>query len=308
MNTILKKAAALSAAAIMLGSSADAARFGDIETHWAREYIDELSERGIVSGMDDGLFHPDESVTSEQFTVMAVRGAVGTVEPSSSEWSSGYLDYAAEKGITDDYDILNKTLPIERRAAARIAHRTLLTALGEPDETDWGSASVLTDLYACHTCVIHIAQMYAKGIMRGRTDTFFDNYGQLTRAEAAAVIVRMLDPNKRELPETVTVSGPTEITPEVAAALLKSDPAAVLCDVRTAEEYAEGHLEGSVNLPLESLNANPYAVSRSRSAPVILYCQKGYKSSLAADILIKADYTSVYTLPGLDTYDYELIK
>ena len=47
-------------------------------------------------------------------------------------------------------------------------HDYLLNTLHEPDETDWSAARALVDIYDCHSCVYHIAQVYVKGIIPER--------------------------------------------------------------------------------------------------------------------------------------------
>ena len=47
--------------------------------------------------------------------------------------------------------------------------------LGEEDESDWSAAERLQDLYSCHVCLNHIAQVYVKGIMGGRREDLFDH-------------------------------------------------------------------------------------------------------------------------------------
>ena len=56
---------------------------------------------------------------------------------------------------------------------------------------------------------------------------------------------------------------------------------AVLLDVRTPEEYAEGHLPDSVNLPLDRIETIAIAPSR----PLFVYCRSGARSSQACSIL-----------------------
>lgn len=291
-----------SLAAVSACTAASAAQFEDTLNHWSGEYVNILSERGIVAGMEDGMFHPEESVTTEQFVAMVIRSVKSEIAPSDNSWASGYIDYAKLNGIIEDYDVLNRSNPIERRAVARIVHETLVREYGEADESDWLGAKKLADLYDCHTCVGHIAQVYAKGIMTGREENLFDNYGTLTRAEAAAVIVRMTDKDKRTIPEIGTAQEVKQITPEEAFAITN----AIIIDVRTAEEFSAGHIKSSVNIPLEDIIKNPYAISENRDNPIILYCVKGYKSTLAANELIGAGYTAVYTIPGVEQYDYEL--
>lgn len=180
--------------------------FSDIENHWAKAYILNLVERDIIQKGNDALFHPEDEVTTEQFITWVIRGSKGDIEPTGEEWSSGYIDYALQQGIIEDYDLTNMHNPIERRSAARIVHEALLTEMGEKDEEEWSAAKNLQDLYNCRTCLMHIAQVYVKGIMPGRKHNIFDLTGSLTRAEAVAIIVRMLDREERIPPRPGDVS------------------------------------------------------------------------------------------------------
>lgn len=240
----------------------------------------------------------EESVTTEQFTAMAILSVKGDL----SDDTPAYLDFALSNGVIEDYDIINKAIPIERRAAARIAHMMLAGLCGEEDERDWRGADKFTDLYACHTCVNHIAQMYAKGIMSGRTNDYFDNHGTLTRTEAETIAARMANPELRVIPEKKSTSV-TAILPEQLMRINN----AVIADVRDALDYAAGHIDGSINAPLTDLQKNPYVINPDLNRPIVLYCSRGYKSILAAQLLTEAGYNNIYTLPGVEQYDYELI-
>ncbi|MFD2700780.1 rhodanese-like domain-containing protein [Paenibacillus shunpengii] len=237
---------------------------------------------------------------------MVIRSIKGHIEPTRGSWSSGYMDYALYKGIIEDYDLTNISKPIERRSAARIVHEALLTEFGERDEQDWSAAEYLRDLYSCRTCVMHIAQIYVKGIMHGRDPYLFDAAGSLTRVEAEVIVARMLDREQR-IPRTEgRVFQSKHLTPDEAWELMVSDPTAMLVDVRTNEDYRTGHIRGSICIPLQDIFNNPFSVCVRKDTPLILYCQKGYKSSIASQALIDAGYSRVYTIPGIAQYSYPL--
>ena len=63
-------------------------------------------------------------------------------------------------------------------------------------------------------------------------------------------------------------------------------PEAVLLDVRTAAEYAGGHIPGSVNLPLDRLNE----ISIEKKVPLFVYCQSGMRSRAACAQLREMGY------------------
>ena len=68
---------------------------------------------------------------------------------------------------------------------------------------------------------------------------------------------------------------------------------AVLVDVRSPAEFASGHVQGAVNLPLDRLASDALAVLPDKSAPLVLYCISGARSEMAAQWLRQAGYTLV---------------
>lgn len=64
-------------------------------------------------------------------------------------------------------------------------------------------------------------------------------------------------------------------------------------DVRTSEEFKEGHLKDAVNIPVDQIGARIGSVSPDKSAPVNLYCRSGRRSEAALQELKKMGYTNV---------------
>lgn len=279
--------------------------FVDRKNHCPEDIL-YLKERGIIKRMEDSLLHPEDNITTEQFVTMIIRSSKGDIEPTRDDWSSGYIDYALYKGIIEDTDLVNRSNPIERRSAARIVHESLLTEFLERDEEKWSAAEKLIDLYSCHTCVMHIAQVYVKGIMLGRDDNVFDVKDNMTFSEAAAIVVRMLVRGKR-IPQSEDRAYKSKmIHPDEAREMMFTNRRSILIDVRTNEEYKQGHIDGSICVPLQDISNNPFSVCARKDTPIILYCQKGYKSSLAAQALIDAGYSKIYAIPGIEQYRYNL--
>ncbi|HHX61461.1 MAG TPA: rhodanese-like domain-containing protein [Epulopiscium sp.] len=263
-----------------------------------------LTKRGIIKRINDGLYHPEDKVTTQQFVTMIIRSSKGEIEATRDGWSSGYIDYALYNGIIEDYDLTNISNPIERRSAARIVHEALLTEFSEIDEDKWSGADKLIDLHSCHTCVMHIAQVYVKGIMLARENNIFDIKGNITLSEAAGIVVRMLAREQR-IPQTEDRKIQSKLIHyNEAWEMMLNDSSAMLIDVRTHEEYKQGHINGSICIPLRDILNNPFSVCLRKNTPIILYCQKGYKSSLGAQVLIDAGYTKIYTIPGIEEYQY----
>ena len=75
-------------------------------------------------------------------------------------------------------------------------------------------------------------------------------------------------------------------------------PGAVLLDVRTPQEYAQGHIPGSKNIPLQTLNDAEGAI-QDKGTPLYVYCQSGARSSQAASLLRQMGYTNVTNIGGI---------
>lgn len=71
----------------------------------------------------------------------------------------------------------------------------------------------------------------------------------------------------------------------------------ILVDVRTPEEFASGHIAGSVNIPLQSLEQRMNEIPQDQ--PVVLYCRSGNRSNTAAQMLARAGYSDIYDLGGV---------
>jgi phage shock protein E len=66
---------------------------------------------------------------------------------------------------------------------------------------------------------------------------------------------------------------------------------AVIIDVRTPKEFAQGHAPGSCNIPLDVLNTRFSALDRSK--PILVCCASGTRSAMAKRMLETAGFTQV---------------
>ena len=78
-------------------------------------------------------------------------------------------------------------------------------------------------------------------------------------------------------------------------------PAAVLLDVRTPEEYREGHIPGSRNVPLQAIDSAA-AVIKEKDTPIFAYCYSGARSAQAVGVLQRMGYTNVKNIGGIAAY------
>jgi phage shock protein E len=74
----------------------------------------------------------------------------------------------------------------------------------------------------------------------------------------------------------------------------------VWIDVRTSEEYAEGHLEQATLIPYDVIEKGVAALELSRDTPIYLYCRSGNRAGQAKTALEAQNYTNVTNVGGLD--------
>ncbi|MGN0202960.1 MAG: rhodanese-like domain-containing protein [Coprococcus sp.] len=77
---------------------------------------------------------------------------------------------------------------------------------------------------------------------------------------------------------------------------------AILLDVRTPEEYREGHIPNSRNVPLQTINRITQ-VTDNKDTPLFVYCYSGSRSRQAVSALQKMGYTKVKNIGGIASYN-----
>ncbi len=76
---------------------------------------------------------------------------------------------------------------------------------------------------------------------------------------------------------------------------------AFLLDVRTSEEYREGHIPKSKNVPLQAI-AKVNSLVKSKNSPIFVYCHSGARSRQAVSFLQQMGYNNVKNIGGIMTY------
>ena len=78
----------------------------------------------------------------------------------------------------------------------------------------------------------------------------------------------------------------------------KVSQGAILIDVRSNQEYREGHLQGAINIPDFEINNRVQREIPKKNQLIVLYCQYGGRSKNAMTSMKKMGYTNVYNLYG----------
>jgi len=119
----------------------------------------------------------------------------------------------------------------------------------------------------------------------------------------AWVVYSITQPSLSLQPQTTTSTaiagqqlGYKTISVSDASTMMQSSPNLMVVDVRTPQEYAQGHLKGAINIPLSDLPLRIGGLDPNK--PILVYCQTGYRSAQASAILAKAGFTQVYNMDG----------
>jgi rhodanese-related sulfurtransferase len=72
----------------------------------------------------------------------------------------------------------------------------------------------------------------------------------------------------------------------------------VVVDVRTAGEYAAGHVDGAINIDVEAPTFDAQIAQLDKAGTYAVYCHSGRRSGLATDAMGKAGFANVYNLQG----------
>lgn len=89
-----------------------------------------------------------------------------------------------------------------------------------------------------------------------------------------------------------------KLAPEEAKEMMDTMDVIVV-DVRTEEEFIQGHIEGAVLIPDYDLDKLAAEMLPDKEATILLYCRSGNRSKLASHLLIGMGYQNVYDFGGI---------
>lgn len=229
--------AAALASAMLITGNALAVDFADTKGHWAEANIERLVHKGIVDGMTDTEFMPEAEVTRAQYLKMIMSACGlktaeyregGCLEAKSTDWYAPYLQSALDCGLIPEnmiagyksvvsYELgedgrvsesgieysgaFNGDLPISREEMAVLTQnvyqytRTVLTN-HEVDTKELKDFEDQQDISEWARQSVKMAA--ANGFIEGTDDGRFDPNGSATRAQAATVIIRVIDKEQKK--------------------------------------------------------------------------------------------------------------
>jgi len=98
-----------------------------------------------------------------------------------------------------------------------------------------------------------------------------------------------------------------KITSDEAKKMMETQKAIVV-DVRTLEEYNEGHIPNAISVPLETIENEAEAKLKNKDDLILVYCRSGRRSREAALKLIEKGYTNVIDFGGIQDWNGEIVK
>ncbi|MFC5452112.1 S-layer homology domain-containing protein [Paenibacillus aestuarii] len=175
-----------------------ALKFSDLNGHWAEQNIKKLVEMGVIDGYSDGTFKPDNNMTRAEFVSIIVKAFnLQTQEgkvfaDTTNHWAKSLIATAAANviisGYSDSEFAPNDLVTREQIASmlVKATHMDLassnLTFKDQDEISDWAQDAINT--------------VTAKGLMDGYQDGTLKPQGNATRAEAATLLLRILQQAK----------------------------------------------------------------------------------------------------------------
>lgn len=209
--------------------------FTDVRAgHWAYQPIQKMADRGVIQGVGDNIFAPNDNVTGAEFITMLIRAfynddTITAQQNTSSNWSAPYINLANSLNLLNGVTANNNAM--NRADMAEVIYNFLvqkdITIPGDNEIQkviipDIGTLS--TEQQKC------IKVVYSLGHLKGIDETGnFKGQNNMTRAEAATVLNRLIDAypqsnvppidNKSDTPKELSVSVSTSKSASIAGSV-----------------------------------------------------------------------------------------
>jgi rhodanese-related sulfurtransferase len=99
-----------------------------------------------------------------------------------------------------------------------------------------------------------------------------------------------------------------QISQEEAKAMMEADDGHIIVDVRTQDEFDEGHIPGAICIPNESIGDKQPSELPDLDQIILVYCRSGRRSKEASQKLADIGYTRVYEFGGIIDWTGEVVK
>ena len=90
--------------------------------------------------------------------------------------------------------------------------------------------------------------------------------------------------------------------------MMESETDYILLDVRTQQEYDQGHIPGAICVPNEAIGSGEISELPDKEQLILVYCRSGNRSKQAAEKLANAGYTNVVEFGGILSWTGETVS
>ena len=98
------------------------------------------------------------------------------------------------------------------------------------------------------------------------------------------------------------------ISSDEAQRLMETESGYIILDVRTQQEYSEGHIPGAICIPNETIGKKPPAELADKEQMILVYCRSGRRSKEAAQKLADMGYKNIVEFGGIIDWHGEVVK
>ena len=96
------------------------------------------------------------------------------------------------------------------------------------------------------------------------------------------------------------------ITAEEAKRIMDTEEGYIILDVRTQEEYDQGHIPGAIVISYEEIKEKAEGALPDKNQLILVYCRSGRRSKIAAEALVELGYTNIKEFGGILDWPYEV--
>lgn len=82
----------------------------------------------------------------------------------------------------------------------------------------------------------------------------------------------------------------------------------VLVDVRRIDEYSESHIEGAINIPLDTIDESVNEILKDKNQAIYIYCRSGNRSQEASQKLVDLGYTNIIEMGGIIDWEGSIVE
>ncbi len=104
-----------------------------------------------------------------------------------------------------------------------------------------------------------------------------------------------------------TVNSFSVISQTKAMDIMKNETGFIILDVRTIDEFTEGHIPGAICIPNENIGTEDIPQLPDRSQKILVYCRSGRRSKEAAQKLADMGYTNILEFGGINDWQGEVV-